>query len=575
MRRRRADRATGTTAAPEPAPQPAARLDEVGAIDVERALRLVRIAIALLASAAVIGARGSGETGLTGLTAVAAIVAAVAITNGYTAWTGRRGYRTAQALGGEVLDVAGGLGLVLLLDQPLDGSSWMVMLLPIVMGGVRLGAGGTLLGWTLGCAGYLGLAVSGVLDVSDVPSDAFATALQRFAFLLAIAVPVAALTQWLQHRWEHQRTVAVAAEARARRLELIESMARSFVGSTEPRLLANLADAGLQLGFSTVTITMEAGDRATTIATVGETRWLPTDDVLVRPAPDETLVTHWEGHDEVDHLTSTSITLDTTGRTLVVHGWTDVPVPDDLATGFGLLGAHASVALRAARALADVERQANLDGLTGLLNRRAFDAHVERLSTSGAPVAMLLLDVDHFKQINDGYGHLAGDQVLRVIAERLAAAIRYPADPLSAIVARLGGDEFAVVIAGAPLERVADVAERIERSMAHPVSVDGATIPVTFSIGIADTDGAWTPRSLISAADGAAYQAKEHGRNRTSWASEPVSEGSAGVPVPGPATDISRDPLMSLLERSIRPSELEGRPYASHPTPPTPPRSTP
>lgn len=575
MRRRRDRGAPPAPATPAADAPEAVRLDEVGAIDVERALRLVRIAIGLLASAAVIGARGSAEVGLTGPAAVAAIVGAVAVTNAYTAWTGRRGYRTAQALGGEVLDVAGGLGLVLLLDQPLDGSSWMVMLLPIVMGGVRLGAGGTLLGWTLGCAGYLGLAVSGVVDVSEVPSDSFATALQRFAFLLAIAVPVAALTQWLQHRWEHQRTVAVAAEARARRLELIETMARSFVGSTEPRLLANLADAGLRLGFRTVTITMEVGDRATTIATIGETRWLPTDDVLVRPAPDETLVTHWEGHEDVEHLTSTSIALDTTGRTLVVHGWSDAPTPDDLATAFGLLGAHASVALRAARALADVERQANLDGLTGLLNRRAFDAHLERLAQSGASVAMLLLDVDHFKQINDGYGHLAGDQVLRVIAERLSAAIRYPQDPLSAIVARLGGDEFAVVITGAPLERVADVADRIERSMAHPVSLDGASIPVTFSIGIADTDGAWTPRSLISAADGAAYQAKEHGRNRTSWASEPISEGAGRIPVPTPATDVSRDPLMSLLERSIGSSDLEGRPYASHPTQPTPPRSTP
>lgn len=574
MSRRRSRQGAPAPDASRPT-SPPARLDDVGAIDVERALRLVRIAIALLASAAVIGARGSAEAGLTGPAAVAAIVAGVALANGYTAWTGRRGYRTAQALGGEVLDVAGGLGLVLLLDQPLDGSSWMVMLLPIVMGGVRLGAGGTLLGWTLGCAGYLALAVSGVVTVSEATSDAFATALQRFAFLLAIAVPVAALTQWLQHRWEHQRTVAVAAEARARRLELIESMARSFVGTTEPRLLANLADAGLQLGFSTVTITMEVGDRATTIATVGETRWLPTDDVLVRPAADETLVTHWEGLEDVEHLTSTSIALDTTGRTLVVHGWSDAATPDDLATAFGLLGAHASVALRAARALADVERQANLDGLTGLLNRRAFDAHLERLAQAGTSVAMLLLDVDHFKAINDGYGHLAGDQVLRVIAERLSAAIRYPQDPLSAIVSRLGGDEFAVVIAEAPLDRVADVADRIEQSMAHPVSLDGAAIPVTFSIGIADTDGAWTPRSLISAADGAAYRAKEHGRNRTSWASEPISEGAAPGAAPSPVDDISRDPLMSLLERSIGSSELEGRPYASHPTtPPTPPRSS-
>ena len=566
-----------------------ADLSELGAIDTERALRLVRIAAALIAMAAAIGARGESSTGIDGPQAAGIIFAGALGINLFLAWTSRRGWTTLTSIGGQVLDVAGSLGLVVLLDTALDGSGWMVLLLPIVMGGVRFGAAGTLLGWTLACAGYLGLVGLGAISLGGDTAEEFGASLQRFAFLLALAVPVAALTQWLQQRWEHQRGLTRAAALRAERLELIERLVRTFIGAKEPRLLANLADAGVQLGFETVTITLHSAGRAMTVAALGESRRLPTDDVDVLPAPGETLITRWSG-DGDEALTSVSVTLEATGTKIAFHGWTTDEVDTDVARAFGLLGAHAGVSLQAARMLADLERQALQDPLTGLANRRAFDDEVDLRTREDAPLALLILDVDHFKHINDTYGHPAGDRVLRVIAERLRSSTATLHAPAQATVARIGGDEFALVVANAALESVAEVADRIEASMQEPISVGTEQVPVSFSIGIADAETACSPRDLFDAADEATYQAKTHGRNRSCWAAGPV-----GAPDRPPANDARRirpgnptttvgevtapDPTTvgeigepdSLMSGSRRPME----PGTSTTPSPAPPRATP
>ena len=551
-------------------------LSELGAIDTERALRLVRIAAALIAMAAAVGTRDQAGSGLHGPAAAGVIFAGAIAINLLLAWTSRRGWSAFTAMGGQVLDVAASLGLVLLLDQALDDSAWMVLLLPIVMGGVRFGAAGTLLGWTLACSGYLALVGLGAITVAGDTTEEFAASLQRFAFLLALAVPVAALTQWLQHRWEHQRGLTAAASLRAQRLELVERLARSFIGTKEPRLLANLADAGVQLGFTTVTITLHSAGRAMTVAALGESRALPTDDVDVLPEPGETLITHWSGDDD-QTLTSVSVTLDAKGTTIAFHGWTDGEVDADLAQAFGLLGAHAGVSLQAARMLADLERQALQDPLTGLANRRAFDDEVDARTREDAPIALLILDVDHFKHINDTYGHPAGDRVLRVIAERLRTATATLVAPAQAMAARIGGDEFALIVAKASLEAVAEVADRMEASMADPIAVGADRVPVSFSIGIADAETACSPRDLFDAADEATYQSKSHGRNRSSWAPGPVGSPAVGTDPrrvrPGNlTTTVGEIPEPDSLMSGMSGPMGSG---ASAPPTPAPPRATP
>jgi two-component system cell cycle response regulator len=163
----------------------------------------------------------------------------------------------------------------------------------------------------------------------------------------------------------------------------------------------------------------------------------------------------------------------------------------------------------------DARLLATTDVLTGLLNRRAIlDAmqrECARADRHAFPIALLLLDVDHFKQINDLHGHAAGDAVLQSVARVLAAAARR-----SDFVARWGGEEFVVALpqTGDAGARIA--AERLRRAIAESRVEVGAREPVrvTVSIGLASATAPWSIDALVSAADEAMYAAKARGRNR-------------------------------------------------------------
>lgn len=156
------------------------------------------------------------------------------------------------------------------------------------------------------------------------------------------------------------------------------------------------------------------------------------------------------------------------------------------------------------------------DALTGLHNRRymtsQLQALVGRASHGGASVAVLVMDIDHFKAVNDGFGHDAGDEVLVEFAVRLATNVRAVDLPC-----RMGGEEFVVVMPGASLEAAESVAERIRRDVAAaPFRVLGGReqLTVTISIGVAATTGQGdTPESLLKRADEGVYEAKAKGRN--------------------------------------------------------------
>ncbi|BDG72212.1 PleD family two-component system response regulator [Roseomonas fluvialis] len=150
------------------------------------------------------------------------------------------------------------------------------------------------------------------------------------------------------------------------------------------------------------------------------------------------------------------------------------------------------------------------DALTGLRNRRYVRRHLDGLLRSGASVAVLLIDVDRFKPLNDRYGHAAGDVALKVVADALREHLR-----AVDIVARYGGEEFMVVMASAGEEEAGAVAERLRAAIAErPVPVPGAMLNLTVSIGTAITRGPVSADRLVAAADAALYRAKESGRNR-------------------------------------------------------------
>jgi two-component system cell cycle response regulator len=157
------------------------------------------------------------------------------------------------------------------------------------------------------------------------------------------------------------------------------------------------------------------------------------------------------------------------------------------------------------------------DQLTGLHNRRymvgQLEALVKRATLGGDPVACLLIDIDHFKKINDGYGHDVGDEVLREFAVRLASNVRAIDLPC-----RYGGEEFVVVMPDTKIEDAERIAERIRLHVAgSPFRVMNGSelLTVTISIGVAATLGAEDrPETLLKRADEAVYEAKASGRNK-------------------------------------------------------------
>jgi diguanylate cyclase (GGDEF)-like protein len=188
---------------------------------------------------------------------------------------------------------------------------------------------------------------------------------------------------------------------------------------------------------------------------------------------------------------------------------------DDLAI-LELLAAHVATAIETAQLFAEVERLATTDSLTGLLNRRAFFLHAHQELALGErtnqPTALLMLDVDHFKQTNDTYGHQVGDRVLTALAHLLQITIR-----TSDIAARYGGEELIALLPRTGAAAAARVAERVRAAIAaNRVTAGEQTIAVTVSVGVAVT-----PRGrrvdldrLLTTADEALYQAKQRGRNQ-------------------------------------------------------------
>lgn len=172
------------------------------------------------------------------------------------------------------------------------------------------------------------------------------------------------------------------------------------------------------------------------------------------------------------------------------------------------------------------KRVASTDPLTGLMNRRAFVEIMERernrSDRHGFPVSIIVLDIDHFKNVNDSHGHVAGDAVLQGVAGVLHKLARK-----SDYVARWGGEEFVVALTQTTEAGARVAAERLRRAIAGAVYAvpRGEPIRVTASLGAASSAGQWTLDEVLERADEAMYAAKERGRNRVEVASSPKGSG--------------------------------------------------
>jgi diguanylate cyclase (GGDEF)-like protein len=199
------------------------------------------------------------------------------------------------------------------------------------------------------------------------------------------------------------------------------------------------------------------------------------------------------------------------GRTVgVVHatGPVDQPLDDDEVVALQTLANQAGNRVGMLRVMAETQLQASTDGLTGLVNRRSLENRMRQLRAEGTDFALVMADLDHFKVLNDTFGHEAGDRALRIFSETLRHELR--ADDMAC---RYGGEEFALVLPSADLHEAVEAVERIREALAGVTGRGDAPI-FTASFGIAQASNAENADDLVQRADRALFDAKDAGRDR-------------------------------------------------------------
>jgi diguanylate cyclase (GGDEF)-like protein len=222
------------------------------------------------------------------------------------------------------------------------------------------------------------------------------------------------------------------------------------------------------------------------------------------------------------------------GETIgAVHLYWERPraLPVEIRRNVAQIVAHAALAIGNRRLLSALQGQASTDARTGLANSRAFDQALENAlasRTADEPIAVLMLDLDHFKNYNDRHGHPAGDEALRTFGAILRSCMRN-----GDVAARYGGEEFAVLLPSVDPETAVTIAERIRaRTGSTIVSLGpGITDRITVSIGVAAAPiQAIEGITLLRIADEALYQAKTDGRNRVVYLGEAAPRLDPSVP---------------------------------------------
>jgi diguanylate cyclase (GGDEF)-like protein len=181
-----------------------------------------------------------------------------------------------------------------------------------------------------------------------------------------------------------------------------------------------------------------------------------------------------------------------------------------------VLGNQASISIANAKFHEEIEKMAITDGLTGLFNHRHFQERLKqefhRLDRFPEPISLLVIDIDHFKEVNDTFGHPVGDSVLKAVSDIIKKTIRNIDVP-----ARYGGEEFAVILLGTDDRGALKMAERLRKAIMKKVfSADKENFQITVSIGLSThLDNIRSKEELIEEADKALYHAKKTGRNRS------------------------------------------------------------
>ena len=425
------------------------------------------------------------------------------------------------------LDAAVVVAVVWLAGVDPRGPIWVLLVLPILEAALRFGARASMVTLVVMCGAYIGRDVWSAATYEPVTFSP-ATVVQRVGILIVVGVSVGFLAAELAREVSRHRFARTDAERHAQVLTVVAESSRRMTSLDADDALRGLAGSLHRLGITRVGVARwngvrfighRAGSDDAPMALLAE--HLGPD--LARGGRPMSL-----GPDQISALVAdadlhAAVGVPLPGNDGVIGAVVaSGPVSDETVGAITMLAAHVGVVLEHASSHHEVQRlqrrlahQAFHDSLTGLPNRASFAARFERgrerRAATATGVAVLFIDLDGFKNINDELGHAAGDELLMAVASAIRDALR-PYD----VVARLGGDEFVAL-----LERVTDVdgavaaAERVLEAVRAPIDLTRARVSVGASIGVVYRDD--VPRNvdeLLQAADAAMYEAKRAGKGR-------------------------------------------------------------
>lgn len=407
---------------------------------------------------------------------------------------------------------------------------WILLLVPVVDGAFRYGWRGGVFVWGLVSLLYMNV-VLWLSPADSVWQDVIQAGVLQIVAVLGVSISVSAVSARVSRRLEEIKAAHARSETHRHRLALIGQSARRMgAAASTPDVVAEAVATALALGLDRADLSerhqSDGGWRLAGSAGHASGIDPDLDPVLARAAASASVASVGVAHDDVVDRQALEdlgyrqmvavVACSADGAAFALRGYSAQldQMTASLGSALEALVAHTAIAALNARSQAELaawadqlDHRASHDELTGLANRASILRH---LASTGPSTALLFLDLDGFKEVNDTNGHEAGDHVLVVVAERLAA-IATGDD----FVGRLGGDEFVMVTQHRDDVELTALAERIAGDLGTPIAVGPATVTVGVSIGIAhrrstdDGDG----RGLLRRADGAMYEAKVTGRS--------------------------------------------------------------
>lgn len=533
-----------------------------------------------------------------------AVIGVVLIVNFISAAGDRASHRRVAAMLGAAelaADTTLVLGVVTLVHIFNPEVIWAILVVPVLEGALRYRLRGAFLTWIAVSAGYLAfvwheaMLVNGA-DISGAVLTDLETSIQRLGVILLAAIPAGYLSE--------QLLIAISAQRRerelaARRGEMLETVARTAqqISRLESNVLGSITVGLDELGFDATDLVVREGSIWLALG-----RWSADADVLL-PPPElpsggiEAAQNHGrmvlverehadqrelEGLVTAGLETVVTVPLDGLDGFMLRAGVREgSKLGTDQAECMGLLARQLGVALRNGTLLDDLRgmhdqlrHQAFHDQLTGLANRARFmsalgEALDER--NHAASVAVLFLDLDRFKRVNDVFGHDVGDQLLIKTAQRLSKCVRG-----RDLVARLGGDEFTMLVQNYEGDAPRAIAERVHAALSDSFDLAGHSVDIGTSIGIAKATGndVMDAGELVRRADMAMYQEKQHRLDGWRYYASDVDDVAGRVDSLRLEAELSRaieadeitiafDPIVSMAGVPIA---WEASPSWTHPT---------